>query len=102
MDARTNPSRRIQSMQQRLLLPQTGADDRTTKAQAMARQLLAENAQLLRVLGAVLERVGPVELPVMDTDDGAGPLGVPPLFEVERYDANDGLSARWVGKRVRG
>lgn len=67
------------------------------KAQEIARRLLAENAQLLRLLGALLERTGPVEIDQALTNEGSTVL-----FEVEKYDSHDGLTARWVSKRVSG
>lgn len=67
------------------------------KAQEFARALLAENAYLHRVLGALLERTGPVEL-----DDALTNEHATTLFEVERYASTDGLSNRWVAKRVKG
>ncbi len=69
---------------------------RRANAQQIARNLLRENAELLKVLGALLERTGPVELDV----DLLADAGV--LYEVERYDSTDGLTVRFVGKRVAG
>lgn len=95
--ADTRPHARMADARSRLILPGTGK----AKAQELARGLVAENAQLMRVLGAALERTGPLELPCQDTEEGAGVLGGTAIFEIERYDSTDGLSARWVSKRVR-
>jgi hypothetical protein len=70
---------------------------RATRAADRARALIAENAHLMRVLGAVLERTGPIELDRAVT----APESVV-LYEIERYESHDGLTDRWVSKRVHG
>lgn len=90
--ARTAPHETLIDPRQAIIL-----GSNREKAQELARTLLRENATLLRVLGAVLDKVGPVELDQAVTDEGSTTL-----FEVEKYDSHDGLTARWVGKRVAG
>lgn len=90
----TSPHERMIDPRQAVALGQSTRS--RANAQEVARQLLEENARLMKVLGLVLEKVGPVELDEVAVRDA----GL--LYEVEKYDSHDGLSARWVGKRVAG
>lgn len=94
MSANTRPDDRIINPAQAVMLDQAAGNKQ--RAQEIARRLIRENGELLKVLGALLERTGPVELDKALLADA----GV--LFQVERYDSTDGLSIRWVGKRVAG
>lgn len=92
MNAHTNPHQQIIDPRQAVILSEA-ASQRRGNAQELARKLLRENAALLKTLGMVLERVGPVELDEEVRSDETI------LYEVQRYDAHDGRTCRWVGKR---
>lgn len=91
--ADTRPDRRIvdPTLAVRLDAGKGRADARDT-----ARRLIAENTELLRLLGVLLERTGPVELSAADLADAAR------VYEVQRFDSHDGTMVRWAAKRVAG
>lgn len=89
--ATTRPNDRM--VDPRLAVQLDQANGTRQSSQELARHLLQENATLMKVLGMVLERTGPVELDDAILNDSSV------VYEIERYDSTDGASIRWVGKR---